>query len=85
MFSAFNFYPPFLGAGIRARISRDYRTIDVWMKTFQIAQDVLDDLRARADACEKIEPKFAVDVCDEQGQVVAQVEKLVYIKRRRGA
>ncbi|MBI3536769.1 MAG: DUF4442 domain-containing protein, partial [Chloroflexi bacterium] len=27
-----NLYPPFVGAGIRSKISRDHRRIEVWMK-----------------------------------------------------
>ncbi len=136
-----NFYPPFLGAGIRVNIAPDFRTIQVkmtlrwynlnavgthfggslyamcdpwfmlilmkalgddyilWDKaatirflkpgrgtvraTFHLTQETIDSLRARADAGEKLEPTFTVDVCDEQGQIVAQVDKLLYIKKKR--
>ncbi len=135
-----NFYPPFLGAGIRARtvdehaiqvemkltalnrnivgvhfggslyamcdpwfmlilmrvLGRDYI---VWDKAasirfvspgrgtvkanFHIPQERVDEIRAAADRGEKIEPTFSVDVLDEQGQVVAQVEKLLYVRRKK--
>jgi hypothetical protein len=39
-------------------------------------------LRAQADREEKIEPLFNVDVLDEQGEVVAQVEKRLYIRKK---
>jgi len=135
-----NFYPPLLGAGIRAR-TVDKRTIQVEMKMtalnrnivgvhfggslyamcdpwfmlilmrvlgpdyivwdkaasirfvspgrgtvkaiFHIPQERVDEIRAAADRGEKIEPTFSVDVLDEQGQVVAQVEKLLYVRRKK--
>ena len=53
--------------------------------TFHIPPETIDDIRARADAGEKLEPTFTVDVCDAQGQVVAQVEKLLYVRRKKDA
>ena len=134
-----NFYPPLLGAGIRAR-TVDKHTIQVEMKLtalnrnivgvhfggslyamcdpwfmlilmralgkdyivwdkaasirfvspgrgtvkahFHIPQERVDEIRAVVDRGEKIEPTFSVDVLDEQGQVVAQVEKLLYVRRK---
>ena len=49
---------------------------------FQISQDKIEEIRAAADRGGKIEPVFSVDVTDEQGQVVAQVEKLLYVRRK---
>ena len=49
---------------------------------FQISQDKIEEIRAAADGGGKIEPVFSVDVTDEQGQVVAQVEKLLYVRRK---
>lgn len=31
-FKMFSFYPPFLGAGIKVKISKDVKTVDVSMK-----------------------------------------------------
>ena len=50
---------------------------------FHIPQERVDEIRAAADRGEKIEPTFSVDVLDEQGQVVAQVEKLLYVRRKK--
>ncbi len=50
--------------------------------TFHIPQETIDDLRARADAGEKIEPTFVVDVVDEKGDTVARVEKLLYVRKK---
>ncbi|MBK8615727.1 MAG: YiiD C-terminal domain-containing protein [Anaerolineales bacterium] len=49
---------------------------------FQISQEKIEEIRAAADGGGKIEPVFSVDVTDEQGQVVAQVEKLLYVRRK---
>jgi acyl-coenzyme A thioesterase PaaI-like protein len=49
---------------------------------FRLTQQQLDELRAQVDAQGKIEPKFTVLVRDEQGEVVAEVEKLLHIRRK---
>jgi acyl-coenzyme A thioesterase PaaI-like protein len=136
-----NFYPPFLGAGIRVkRVAPDFRAIRVemqltrlnlnavgthfggslyamcdpwfmlmlmralgdeyivWDKAariqfikpgrgtvaaeFQITQATIDDLRTRADAGEKIEPTFTADVIGADGEIVARVEKLLYVRKK---
>jgi acyl-coenzyme A thioesterase PaaI-like protein len=41
------------------------------------------ELRAQTDQEGKIEPLFNVDVIDEQGEVVAQVEKRLYLRRKK--
>ena len=134
-----NFYPPLLGAGIRANridahtirvemkltplnrnivgthfggslyamcdpwfmlilmrlLGRDYI---VWDKSasikfvrpgrgkvtalFCIPPEQVDALRAQADRETKIEPTFGVDVVDEQNQVVAHVDKLLYVRKK---
>ncbi|GAB4417357.1 MAG: hotdog fold domain-containing protein [Anaerolineales bacterium] len=134
-----NFYPPFLGAGIRARaidahtirvemkltvlnrnivgthfggslyamcdpwymlilmrlLGRDYV---VWDKAasirflrpgrgkvtaeFHIPPKRVDEIRAAANACEKVEPLFTVNVLDEAGEAVARVEKLLYVRKK---
>ena len=137
-----NFYPPFLGAGIRAH-TIDERTIRVEMKltpfnrnivgvhfggslyamcdpwfmlilmrllgrdyivwdkaasikfirpgrsnvtaTFHISQEQVDEILQRAEYGEKHEPAFNVNVLDQEGQIVAQVEKMLYVKKKRGA
>ena len=49
---------------------------------FQITQERVNGIRAVADCGEKIEPTFSVDVLGEQGQVVAHVEKLLYVRKK---
>jgi acyl-coenzyme A thioesterase PaaI-like protein len=50
--------------------------------TFHVSQEKIDEIRAAADAAGKVEPVFHVDVVDERGEVVAEVEKLVYVRRQ---
>jgi acyl-coenzyme A thioesterase PaaI-like protein len=51
--------------------------------TFHIPPERVDQIRADADRDGKTEPTFSVDVLDEQGQVVAHVEKLLYVRRKK--
>ncbi|CAG0937746.1 acyl-CoA thioesterase [Thermoflexales bacterium] len=50
--------------------------------TFHIAPERIAELRAQTDREGKIEPLFNVNVVDEQGEVVAQVEKRLYIRQK---
>jgi hypothetical protein len=50
--------------------------------TFHVPQEKVDEIRAAADAGGKVEPVFRVDVMDEAGEVVAEVEKLLYVRRQ---
>lgn len=49
---------------------------------FRLTQQQLDELRAQVDVQGKIEPTFRVQIRDEQGEVVAEVEKLLHIRRK---
>jgi acyl-coenzyme A thioesterase PaaI-like protein len=50
--------------------------------TFHIPQERVDEIRAAVDRDGKVEPVFQVDVLDEDGEVVAEVEKLLYVKKK---
>jgi acyl-coenzyme A thioesterase PaaI-like protein len=50
--------------------------------TFHIPQERIDEIRLVADSGLKIEPTFTVDVEDKQGTSIAQVVKLLYVRRR---
>jgi acyl-coenzyme A thioesterase PaaI-like protein len=52
--------------------------------TFHIPQERVDEIRAAADGGKKVEPTFTVDVVDEQSQVIAKVEKLLYVRKKNG-
>jgi hypothetical protein len=49
---------------------------------FRLSQQMLDDIRSRLSTTEKYEPTFNVQVKDEAGEVVADVEKVIYIRRK---
>jgi acyl-coenzyme A thioesterase PaaI-like protein len=50
--------------------------------TFHIPQERIDEIRAAADADGKVEPVFLAEVRDERGNLVAEVEKLLYVRRK---
>ncbi len=43
----------------------------------------VDEIRAAADRGEKVEPTFDVAVTDEQGEVVAEIHKVLHVRRRK--
>jgi acyl-coenzyme A thioesterase PaaI-like protein len=51
--------------------------------TFCVTREQAAEIRARADAGEKIEPTFSVNVMDEQNQIVAHVDKLLYVRKKK--
>jgi acyl-coenzyme A thioesterase PaaI-like protein len=51
---------------------------------FHVPQARVDEIRAQADSGQKVEPIFTVDVLDAQGQVVARVETLLYVRKKNG-
>ncbi len=93
--SLYSMCDPFFVLILSAALGRDYV---VWDKTatirflrpgrgtvkatFHIPQERIDEIRAAADAGDKVEPTFQVTVADEEGKVVAEVEKLLYVRRK---
>jgi hypothetical protein len=136
-----NFWPPFLGAGIRVvRIAPDMKAVDVEMRLrwwnanyvgthfggslfamtdpfymlmlmanlgreyivwdkatsiryrkpglgtvraeFHLTEARLDDIREKLKTLPKYEPVFTVEVKDEQGTVIAEVEKRLHVRRK---
>ena len=51
--------------------------------TFHISQETIAEIRREADGGQKIEPKFAVDVLDANGEATAHVEKLIYVRKKK--
>ncbi len=49
---------------------------------FQIPAERVTEIRAAADTNGKVEPEFQVVVTDSDGQVVAEVDKLLYVRRK---
>ena len=50
-----------------------------------IPEERIAEIRAAADRDGRIEPVFQVEVVDERGEVVAEVEKLLYVRRKDAA
>ncbi len=50
--------------------------------TFHISPEQIAEMHAQADREGKIKPLFNVDVIDEQSEVVAKVEKRLYIRKK---
>ncbi len=49
---------------------------------FRLSQEQLDDIRTRLESQPKYEPTFEVKVKDESGEVVAEVQKLLHIRKK---
>lgn len=49
---------------------------------FRLSQARIDEIRGAADSQRKVEPVFEVEVIDEAGDVVAVVEKVLYVRRK---
>lgn len=138
-----NFYPPFVGAGIRVtHMAKNFKEVRVQMKltfwnrnyvnthyggslysmcdpffmlmlmqilgrdyivwdkaasirfkkpgkgivraTFKITDEDLKNIHEALKTNEKVEPTFHVDILNEENEVVASVEKLIYIKKKKG-
>jgi hypothetical protein len=49
---------------------------------FRLTDAQLDDIRDKLKTLPKYEPVFPVEVKDEQGVVIAEVERLIYVRRK---
>jgi hypothetical protein len=49
---------------------------------FYIPREQIDRIRLEAEGGLKIEPTFTVDVMDELDQIVAHLEKILYVRKR---
>jgi hypothetical protein len=50
---------------------------------FRLVQEQVNEIKQALAAVEKIERTFGVEVKDESGTVIAEVEKLLHIRRKR--
>ena len=53
--------------------------------SFHIPAERVEEIRRQADAQGKIEPQFQAVVTDAEGNVVAEVDKLLYVRRKNKA
>jgi len=52
---------------------------------FRLTDAQLDDIREKLKTLPKYEPVFTVEVKDEQGTVIAEVEKVIHVRRKDSA
>jgi acyl-coenzyme A thioesterase PaaI-like protein len=51
--------------------------------SFHIPKDRLAEIRSQADALGRIEPQFQAVVTDAEGNIVAEVDKLLYVRKKK--
>lgn len=49
---------------------------------FIVTLERLNEIRLMADTESKVEPKFYTEIIDEKGEVIAEVEKILYVRRK---
>lgn len=49
---------------------------------FRLSEPQLDEIRGKLTTQEKYEPTFLVEVKDEAGDVVAEVQKVLHLRRK---
>jgi hypothetical protein len=54
----------------------------VMKATFELTEEKIAEIHAAAETQPKVEPQFQVLVKDEEGNVVAEVDKLLYVKKK---
>jgi len=54
----------------------------VMKAVFELTEAKIAEIRATADTQPKVEPLFQVLIKDEEGKVVAEVDKLLYVKKK---
>lgn len=52
---------------------------------FRLTDTQLDEIRENLKTLPKYEPRFMVEVRDKQGNVIAEVEKLLHVRKKEGA
>ena len=52
---------------------------------FRLNDSQIDDIREKLKTLRKYEPVFTVEVKDDQGIVIAEVEKLLYVRKNESA
>ncbi|MBZ5705841.1 MAG: DUF4442 domain-containing protein [Acidobacteriia bacterium] len=50
--------------------------------SFRLSDEQIEGIRQRLNTQEKVEPTFVVEVKDETGAVVAEVEKVLYVRKK---
>ena len=94
--SLFAMTDPFYMLMLMANLDRDYI---VWDKAssiryrkpgkgtvraeFRLTEAQLDDIREKLDTLPKYEPVFSVEIKDEQGTVIAEIVKVLHVRKKQ--
>jgi hypothetical protein len=94
--SLFAMTDPFYMLMLMAKLGRDYI---VWDKAatiryrkpgkgtvraeFRLSDSQIDDIREKLKTLPKYEPVFSVEVKDEAGVVIAEVEKVLHVRKKQ--
>jgi hypothetical protein len=54
------------------------------LASFRLAEEQIASIRQQLQTEEKVEPTFLVQVKDESGEVVAEVQKLLHVRKKPG-
>ena len=54
----------------------------VMKATFQLTEEQIAEIRAAAEAQPKVEPQFQVVIKDAEGNVIAEIDKLLYVRKK---
>lgn len=49
---------------------------------FELTHEQIDAIRQQADTQDKVEPMFTISIYDHEGQLVAEVDKLLSVRRK---
>ena len=49
---------------------------------FHISEERISEIRQQAEQGGRVEPLFTTQVLDESGEVIAEVEKLLYVRKK---
>ncbi len=93
--SLYSMCDPWFMLILRHRLGGGYIVWDKWASirfrrpgrgtvsaVFRIPDEEAEAIRRRADQGETVEPEMSVEVIDEAGQVVAAVDKRLYVRRK---
>lgn len=53
--------------------------------SFRLSDEQIQEIRQQLQTLEKVEPTFAVEVKDEAGEVIAEVHKILHVRKRQPA
>ena len=50
--------------------------------SFHLTEEKIAEIRAAADSQRKVEPQFQIQIKDTEGTVIAEIDKLLYVKKK---